>query len=177
MKTNVFAEQMRRFGEGNLGQPAVYQPGEYIDLTIVDGACVVVVDCWSWMADRGLISDEFDVDAWDELKLILTQAEGVPARQFWTEAFQIARAMVNGLGVEIGGGAAFTIESHVAAVRTRPVIKIGQPDGLVGEAAIAEALGCTIDEVRARASREGWACWLESEAGQPMVYVEPKKTH
>lgn len=179
MKTNCYVGQMRRFGEcsSELGSPAVFQPGKYIDVCKVNGAYRVDVDCWTWMWDCGLIDGEFDTDAWESHMLHLDQADDVSARAFWRDAFRTARALVNGMEVQLGPVPPFTIESYVAAIRATQVIKIGLPGGMVGEAEIAEALGCSIEDVRARAEREGWAYWLETEPGQPMVFVEPKKSH
>lgn len=179
MSTQRYAVQMRRFGECNFagGMAAINQPGEYIDAQILDGVCVVTVDCWSWMHDQGLISGEFDADAWDELKLVLEQADGVTAKHFWHDAFRVARGLIAGMSVQLGNVPEFTIESYVAAIRSRPVVKIGQPDGLVGEAEIAAALGCSVDEVHARAKREGWPYWQCQGEDQPMVCIEPKKHH
>lgn len=183
MSTNIHAETMRHFGACNYpsrefaGDPAIYQPGQYLNLRMLNGVVVLEVDCWTWMHDRGLIEGEFDVDTWEAMTLRFEQHPGIPARKFWREAFQMARGLVNGWSIEFPDVPKFTIEDWVAQVLAQPVVKIGPQTDLVDEDEIAAALGCSVEEVRQQAMREGWPYWQCNGTDQPMVYIEPEKRH
>lgn len=167
---------MQRFGECNVDNtPAVYQPGEFIDVDVRDGLLVLEIDCYSFMRQGS--DEEFDVDQWEDERLYLLQPAEVPMRAFWYEAFKVARALLSGRTVHFRGGESANLAEYVAARRAAPVVKVGRPDGLVGEDEIAAAMGCTVEAVRERAEREGWAYWIDSGADQPMVHVTPAKAN
>lgn len=131
---------MRRFGECNYpsreyaDNQAINQPGTYLNLIVLNGVAVLQLDCWSWMADRGLIDSAFDVDTWTAMTLNLEQPLGVSARQFWYTAFQIVRALVSGETINLAGTSDFSIEKWVAQT----------------------VLECSVEDVRQREVREGW---------------------
>lgn len=171
-----YAEQMRQFGECNFGAgfEAICEPGEFISLDVIGGTAIVTVDCYMAMREIGLFDGQFDVDLWDDYKLLLVRPDAVPIKAFWKEAFRTARALLNGWEVQIGDEPPLSIGSHVSEVRSRRTIKIKR---FVTEEEIAETLGCSVAEVRERAEREGWAYCLEGEPGQPLIPVTPASRH
>lgn len=96
---NIHAATMRRFGECNHYGPAVYQPGEFIDCSVIDGKLTVLVDCYAMTHPN---PSDFDVDQWEAEKLILEQAPGANQRDAWYDAFRLARAFLNGFSIQCG---------------------------------------------------------------------------
>jgi len=96
---SIHAATMRRFGECNHYGPAVYQPGEFIDCSVIDGRLVVFVDCYAMSHPN---EKDFDDDQWEAEKLLLEQAPGTRQRDAWRGAFKLARAFLNGRAIQGG---------------------------------------------------------------------------
>lgn len=91
--------EMRRFGESvaQSSGPAVYQPGDYINVWVRSGIPCVEIDVYT--AQRGdPYADDFDVDQWDNEKLFLESpvGPGRDARRAWKHGFGLARGLLAG---------------------------------------------------------------------------------
>lgn len=108
-----YTELMRRFGECNHEGIPVYQPGECIDATYIDGQLTVVLDCYTFLDDSGGVQ-EFDVDKWNAQKLVLTSSPTADIKTAWYEAFRLARALRSGFPIQLGDQQPFTMMDWVA---------------------------------------------------------------
>ena len=112
------AFSMRGFGECNHGDIAVYQPGEFIHAVYADGRLRVEVDCYSWQRSDPDTVGDFDVDAWERLKLVMEPMAGTDLRAAWYEAFRVARVLLSGGSIQLGDAEPFSMADWVAAANS-----------------------------------------------------------
>lgn len=82
------------------------------------GRLRVTVDCYSWLRDDEAAAGDFDVDAWERLKLVMEPTPGTNLRAAWYEAFRVARTLRSGRSIQVGNAQPFSMEDWVAGANS-----------------------------------------------------------